>query len=157
MAQINIGLSKSLYTRGLQCEKSLWLKKYKPAVLTPPDEQLQAVFETGNLVGDKACELFPEGKEVPYEGKNHAKNIELTQKLLSEGVKNIYEATFEYDGILVLIDVFHQKEDGSFEIYEVKSSTWHSNKSIDDINHYIHDVSIQYYVLNSLRYNISDT
>ena len=121
MAQINIGLSKSLYTRGLQCEKSLWLKKYNPEVLTPPDAQLQAVFETGNLVGDKACELFPEGKEVPYEGKNHAKNIELTQKLLSEGVKNIYEATFEYDGILVLIDIFHQKEDGSFEIYEVKS------------------------------------
>ena len=104
---INIGLSKSLYTRGLQCEKSLWLKKYNPEVLTPPDAQLQAVFETGNLVGDKACELFPEGKEVPYEGKNHAKNIELTQKLLSEGVKNIYEATFEYDGILVLIDIFH--------------------------------------------------
>ena len=126
-------------------------------MLTPPDEQLQSVFETGNLVGGEACKLFPGGKEVPYEGKNHAKNIELTQKLLSEGVKNIYEATFEYDGILVLIDIFHQKEDGSFEIYEVKSSTWHSNKSIDDINHYIDDASIQYYVLNGLGYNISDT
>jgi len=157
VAQINIGLSKSLYTRGLQCEKSLWLKKYKPEVLTPPDEQLKAVFETGNLVGEEACKLFPGGKEVPYEGKNHAKNIDLTQKLLSEGVKNIYEATFEYDGILVLIDIFHQKEDGSFEIYEVKSSTWHNEKSIDDINHYIDDASIQYYVLNGLGYNISDT
>ncbi|MDN5048576.1 WYL domain-containing protein [Aliarcobacter butzleri] len=27
-------LSKSLYTRGLQCQKSLWLKKYKKDVLT---------------------------------------------------------------------------------------------------------------------------
>ena len=62
-------LSKSLYTRGLQCKKSLWLKKYNPKVLTPPGEQLQAVFDTGNEVGGEACKLFPEGKEVPYKGK----------------------------------------------------------------------------------------
>ena len=61
-----LNLSKSLYLKGLQCDKALWLKKYKPEVLTPPDVQLQAVFETGNLVGEEACKLFPGGKEVPY-------------------------------------------------------------------------------------------
>ena len=52
-------LSKSLYTKGLQCEKALWLKKYKPEVLTPPGAHLQAIFATGNEVGAIACELFP--------------------------------------------------------------------------------------------------
>ena len=56
-----------------------------------------------------------------------------------------------------MIDIFHQKEDGSFEIYEVKSSTWNQNKSIDDIYKYIHDVSIQYFVLTGLGYNVSNT
>jgi len=37
-----ISLSKSLYTRGIQCAKSLWLKKYTPDVLTPPDASAQA-------------------------------------------------------------------------------------------------------------------
>jgi len=52
-----LNLSKSLYTKGLQCEKSLWLKKYKPEVLTPPGEHLQAVCATGNEVGALACTL----------------------------------------------------------------------------------------------------
>jgi hypothetical protein len=152
-----LNLSKSLYTKGLQCEKALWLKKYKPEVLTPPSAQLKAVFKTGNIVGDLACDLFPGGKEVPFKGTSFKEMIELTQQWLSEGEKNIYEATFEYDDILVKIDIFHQKDDGNFEIYEVKSSTWHSNKSIDDIYKHIHDVSIQYYVLTGLGYNVSDT
>ena len=152
-----LNLSKSLYTKGLQCKKALWLKKYKPEVLTPPGAHLQAVFATGNEVGALACELFPGGKEVPFKGTSFKEKIALTQNWLSEGVTNIYEATFKYDDILIMIDILHQKEDGSFEIYEVKSSTWHSNKSIDDIYNYVHDVSVQYHVLNGLGYNVSDT
>ena len=151
-----LNLSKSLYIKGLQCEKALWLKKYKIEVLTPPGAHLQAVFATGNEVGAIACELFPGGKEVPFKGTSFEEKIALTQKWLSEGVKNIYEATFKYDDILIMIDILHQKEDGSFEIYEVKSSTWHSNMTIDGIYNYVHDVSVQYYVLNALGFKISD-
>ena len=46
--------------------KSLWLKKYTPEVLTPPDAAAQAVFVTGNEVGDLACGLFPGGVEVAW-------------------------------------------------------------------------------------------
>jgi len=60
-----MNLSKSLYTKGIQCPKALWFKKYKPSVLTPPDEQAQTIFETGNIVENLACKLFPDGKEVP--------------------------------------------------------------------------------------------
>ena len=44
-------LSKSLYVRGLQCPKSLWLKKYKSDVL---EQNMDPnIFETGNLVAAK--------------------------------------------------------------------------------------------------------
>ncbi len=52
-------ISKSLYTRGIQCPKSLWLKKHKAAVLTLPDASTDAILETGNSVVAFTCKLFP--------------------------------------------------------------------------------------------------
>jgi len=138
-------LSKSLYTRGIQCQKALWLKKNKPSVLTPPDESAQAVFETGNVVGELACELFPHAKEVVFT-RNYDEMLSATAEYIKNGVENICEATFNYDGILVMVDILHVDADG-VSIYEVKSST-----SLKDI--YVHDVSIQYYVLKNLGFNI---
>jgi hypothetical protein len=140
-----MNLSKSLYTKGIQCPKALWLKKYKPSVLTPPDEAALAIFETGNIVGDLACQLFPDGKEVPYT-TNYDEMIYTTKEWLKEGVSNIYEATFNFDGILIMVDILKVEDDG-VSIYEVKSST-----EVKDI--YLHDVSIQYYVLENLGFSI---
>jgi hypothetical protein len=139
-------LSKSLYTRAIQCPKSLWLKQHKPEVLAPPDDSAQAVYDTGNAVGELACELFPNGVEVAFR-REYDQMVETTARLLEEGVQNIYEATFVYDGILVMVDVLHVEEDGSVSLYEVKSST-----SVKDI--YLHDVSVQYYVLRGLRMRV---
>ena len=49
-----MNLSKSLYTKGIQCQKVLWLKKYNKEVLSLPDDSALARFETGNEVGDLA-------------------------------------------------------------------------------------------------------
>lgn len=138
-------LSKSLYTRGIQCPKSFWLKKYKPEVLTPPDASTEAVFETGNAVGKLACQLFSDGKEVPF-SRDYDDMIATTKEYIDDGVQNIYEATFNYNGILVMIDILHVDDEG-VSIYEVKSST-----SVKDI--YVHDVSIQYYVLKNLGFHV---
>jgi len=150
-------LSKSLYTRGLQCSKSLWLKKYKKAVLTPPNDAAKAIFETGNLVGNLACELFPNGRKVPYKGRPFDEELALTKQWMDEGIENIFEATFIYHDVLVMVDVLHKAPDGSWEIYEVKSSTWNEKKSLKDLDKYIHDASIQYYVLNGIGLHISKT
>ena len=150
-------LSKSLYIRGLQCTKSLWLKRYNKDVLTLPDEQMKAIFETGDKVGAKACELFPGGKKVPFHGTTFEEKIALTKKFIDEGVKNIYEATFEFDGVLVMVDIFHINDDGSVEIYEVKSSTWNSEKKIKEIQKYIEDAAIQHYVVQGCGFNIKKT
>ncbi len=149
-------LSKSLFIKGLQCTKALWLKKYKREVLAPVDAQMQAVFDTGNRVGEKACELFPDGKEVPYEGTSFEEKITRTKQWMDEGVADIYEATFKYKGILVMVDILHKTKDG-WEIYEVKSSTWNSTKSVDDISLYVFDAAIQNYVLRGCGLNITQT
>ena len=126
-----MNLSKSLYTKAIQCPKALWLKKYKKEVLTPPDTTALARFETGNVVGELACELFPNGREVIYNPDDFNGMVATIKKWMQEGVEYIYEATFLYEGILVLVDVLKAIFDG-LKIYEVKSSS-----SVKDL--YLHD------------------
>jgi len=114
-------LSKSLYIRGLQCEKSLWLKKKKSEVLQAPDDGTQAVFDTGTSVGELACELFSGGDRIEYTGDFNAQMAK-TKELIECGAKVIYEATFCFDGILVMVDILRIGKDGLI-INEVKSST----------------------------------
>ena len=97
-----------------------------------------------------ACQLFPNGSKIPYDDITFDEKIALTQQWIEEGVSNIYEATFEYDDVLVMVDILHINEDGTVEIYEVKSST-----EVKEI--YLHDASIQYYVLNGLGINVKKT
>ena len=56
-------LSKSRYTTYCQCPKALWLKVYKPDEATV-DAGVEARFESGNVVGDLAMQLFGDFKEV---------------------------------------------------------------------------------------------
>ena len=144
----NMNLSKILYMRGLQCKKSLWLKKNKSKVLTPVDSEKQSLFNAGYEFGAKACKLFPNGKEIIFKGSTFNQKLSLTKKWIDEGIENIYEATFQYQGILVMVDILHVKNDGSFEIYEAKHS-----KYMRDV--YIDDASIQYYVISGLGYKVS--
>ena len=146
---MSVSLSKSLYIKGLQCQKALWLEKHNKAVLTLPGAAAMATIEEGNAVGSLACALFPGGRKITTKSISLSQKVVLTQKWINEGVHDIYEATFEFDGVLVMVDILHKNADGSFEIYEVKSST-----KAKDI--FKQDVSIQYYVLNGLGYDMSD-
>ena len=139
-------LSKSLYIRGLQCEKSLWLKKKMPEVLQAPDDGAQAVFDTGTSVGELACELFSGGERIEYTG-DFGSQMAKTKELMEHGTKVVYEATFCFDGILVMVDILCVGDDG-LVINEVKSST-----SVKEV--YIDDAAIQYYVSSSLGYKVS--
>ena len=106
MALSKLCPSPNPYTRAIQCQKSLWLKKYKPEVLTPPDAAAQAVFDTGNEVGDLACGLFPGGVEVEFT-REYDRMADATARLLKEGERDIYEAISAYDGNLVMVDVLY--------------------------------------------------
>jgi len=54
-------LSKSLFIRGLQCHKSLYLQKYQPELKDAVTEEAQRRFDVGYDVGALAQQLFPGG------------------------------------------------------------------------------------------------
>ncbi|MFC1844106.1 DUF2779 domain-containing protein, partial [Thermodesulfobacteriota bacterium] len=75
-------LSKSQFTRGLQCHKSLWLFKNRRDLQQKPDAGLQARFDAGTEVGILAQKLFPGGIGLEYEN-GISKNIIRTQELIA--------------------------------------------------------------------------
>ena len=58
----------------------------------------------GNIVGNFTCHLFFNGKEMSY-SKNYDEMIATKKQWLDDGVENIYEATFNFFGILVMVDI----------------------------------------------------
>ena len=61
----NTFLSKSKYCRGVQCEKILWLEKYKRE--SSESQKNEAVLETGKQVGEAAKKLFGDYIDVPVD------------------------------------------------------------------------------------------
>ena len=136
-------LSKSKYTKAVQCNKILWLDKYKSEVATPLDNE--SVLLNGTRVGELAKSLFGEYIDVEF-NTDLSKMIDSTNELLKIDKCNICEASFNYKGNFCSVDILKKDKD-NFEMYEVKSST-----DVSDI--YLDDISYQYYVLNSLGLNV---
>ncbi len=141
------GLSKSLIIKGMQCPKALFLQKNPPAFDFPPQPDLEAKFRAGNEVGILAQQLFPGGTEVPFEDLTVPEQVAQTKQLIADGAKVIYEASFEYDGIFVKVDIL-VKDSDAWQIHEVKMST-----SVKEVN--LNDVAIQFYVLGNCGLLIS--
>ena len=133
-------LSKSTFIRGLQCEKSLYLYKHHYNLKDEISPQLQAIFNQGHRVGELAQDLFSGG--VDASPPNHFKmqeSVLKTQAFIENGEKIIYEATFQYNGVLAALDILVKDDDG-WKAYEVKSST-----KVSDT--YLNDAAIQYYAI----------
>ena len=140
-------LSKTLFIKGLQCHKALFLHKYNPELKDEVSDAKEALFSSGRDVGVFAQQLFPGGVEIPYEGLSLSDQIKQTQTEIKKGTATIYEAAFGYKGAFCKIDILHKGKDG-WEIYEVKSST-----AMKDV--YYDDVAFQYYVLRNTGLPIS--
>ena len=144
--------SKSKYCLAWQCPKLLWLSKYKPE-LKPEDPSLQARFDEGNVVGDMAMGLFGDFTEVTAfkeDGKLDLSRMqELTKECIANGIENICEASFNYDGLYCAVDIL-RKENGGYAIYEVKSSTHASHI-------YAVDIAYQKYVLENCGVKVTGT
>lgn len=138
-----VSLSKSKYCKLTQCEKILWLSKYKPEERI--SKAREAIFATGTRVGEVAKGIYGEFEDVEY---NPDLNIMIakTEELLKNKPNIITEASFNYDNNFCSVDVLRNDEDG-VEINEVKCST--KTKDI-----YLHDTAYQYYILTNLGYNV---
>ena len=99
--KIKKGLSKSLFIKGLQCQKCLYLNKYHPELKDELTTVQKAIFASGTDVGCFAQKLFPSGIEVPYKGMSYSDQLSMTAKEIEKGTKDIYEATFSYNNVFV--------------------------------------------------------
>ncbi len=133
-------LSKSQYTRGMQCEKSLWLYRHRKDLKDPIDPFLESIFRSGTAFGQLAMERFPGGVLIKADHLHPEEALEETKAAIAAGATVLYEAAFLYEGVLVRTDVII-KQPGGWDLYEVKSST-----KVEAV--YLLDVAIQRYVMN---------
>jgi hypothetical protein len=142
-------LSKSSFLRGNNCNKSLWLYKNRRDLIPATSAGQQFIFDQGHEVGVLAQQLFPGGTDAsPATPYDYQPSIELTKKLIAEGKQVIYEAAFQYDGVLAALDILVKVEDG-WHAYEVKSST-----KVHDIN--ITDAALQFLVMTKCGIDLKD-
>lgn len=142
-------LSKSTFLRGLQCPKSLYLYKNFIQLRDQPSTEQKAIFNRGNKVGLLARQFFPGGIDAtPAPRSDNMAAIAKTKQLIEQGVKIIYEAAFQYNGVLAILDILVQ-EQGIWYAYEVKSSTKITQT-------YILDASLQYWVITNSGLLLAD-
>lgn len=143
-------LSKSTFIRGAQCLKSLYLHKKRPFLRDPLSAEQRAKFSRGSDVGVLARDLFPGGINLqPKSPSQYRKAVLKTKEVIEEGKQDvIYEAAFQADGVLILLDVL-VRTDGKWKAYEVKSS-----KKISST--YLLDAALQYYVITHAGIELED-
>ena len=111
-------LSKSTFIRALQCMKSLYLYKNHYALRDPLSPEKLAIFKRGTNVGVLARKLFPGGIDAsPSHPSKLPQAVIKTKELIGAGAEIIYEAAFQYEQVLVLLDIL-VKQNGKWYGYE---------------------------------------
>ncbi len=142
-------LSKSTFMYGCQCPKRLFLHKFKRGLRNPADEKQQAILDAGTNVGELARQLFKYGVDAsPPDNYSYHLSVEKTQALINRDVPVIYEAAFQYKGVLCALDIL-VKQGKHWHAFEVKSTT--SVKS-----QHIQDAALQYFVMTNCGLPLAD-
>lgn len=141
-------LSKSRILSAIQCPKRLFLETNHPE-RSKISSSTESAFAIGHAVGEIAQRIYGNDDAVLilYED-GLASAIRQTKELMEAGPSvPIFEATFQYDDVLVRVDVL--LPDGhSWRVVEVKAST-----KVKEVHHI--DCAIQSWVIRSLGYPVS--
>ncbi len=143
-------LSKSTFIRGVQCLKSLYLNKKRPFLRDRLSDEQRAIFKRGTDVGVLAQQLFPDGIDMkPNSPSQYRKKVAETAEIIRTNTFNtIYEAAFQYDQLLILLDILVKDGEG-WHAYEVKSSL-----SVSET--FLNDAAFQYYVIKHSGIDLKD-
>lgn len=143
-------LSKSTYIKGEQCEKALFLFKNRPFLRDKLSLEKRAKFKRGTDVGILAQKVFPGGINMsPNSPSQFGKKVKETQNNLANPDVNVmYEAVFQHDDTLIMLDIL-VRDGEKWRAIEVKSSL-----SISQT--YMKDAALQYYVLKGCNVPLSD-
>ena len=143
-------LSKSTYIKGLQCEKALYMTKKHPYLRDKLSIEQRAKFQRGTDVGILAQQYFPGGVNMtPNSPSQFPKRVKETMENLSNPDINVmYEAVFQYNDTLIMVDIL-VRDNEQWKAIEVKSSLKLSTT-------YYNDAALQYYVLHGCGVPLSD-
>ncbi len=142
-------LSKSTFIRGQQCLKSLYLHKKRPFLRDRISKEQLARFSRGTKLGDLARDLFPGGQNLePKSPSQFRKAVLNTLEATNADEYIIYEAGFQAEQVLILLDIL-VKKDNKIYAYEVKSSFKISET-------YLNDAALQYYVITNAGFELED-
>ena len=143
-------LSKSTYIKGEQCEKALFLIKNRPFLRDKLSMEQRAKFKRGVDVGLLAQQYFPGGINMtPSSPSQFSKKVvETLKNLTNPDVNVMYEAVFQYDDTLIMLDIIVRDGD-KWRAIEVKSS-------LNISQTYMKDAALQYYVLKGCEVPLSD-
>jgi predicted RecB family nuclease len=138
-----IAISKTKLLSFLQCPRRLWLSQYSPEL--EDDRAIDhAAIETGHVVGAKAREVYGQGSGRLVNHDRGLRNAiaETEALLLTQDRAPLFEATFDYQGLTVQVDVL-DRSGAAPRIFEVKAAT-----KPDD--HHLSDCAIQVWTLRQL-------
>ena len=143
-------ISKSQYVKGLQCPKALWLSHNRKDLAPDITAETQAMFDTGNEIGQLAMRCFENGVEVTNDYWDIEGAIAATQGYIETGHEIVFEATAMHpqDGTYCRIDVLRRVPDSDeWDLIEVKSATSVKPYHLDDM-------SFQYHVFANAGYKV---
>ncbi len=142
-------LSKSTFIRGKQCLKSLYLHKNRPFLRDRISPEQLAKFKRGSKIGLIAHNLFPGGMNLqPKSPSQYRKAVENTSVEIQNSTYTLYEASFHFDRVLIILDIL-EKKGSHIHAYEVKSSLKISET-------YLWDAALQYYVITNSGLKLND-
>ena len=116
-------LSKSKLMAARQCLKRLHLEVHH-AELKIISADTEAAFRKGHEIGDVAHRIYgtEEAVFIPYEGGLQRAKSRTTELLRRDNSVPIFEATLQYNNVLVRVDVLIPDGEG-WRLVEVKAST----------------------------------
>lgn len=143
-------LSKSRFISGSQCHLRLWNDTHARELASKPSSTLQAIFDTGQIVGELACKRHPGGRLIAQDYRHTREALhETTRALEDETCPALFEAAFVHQGVLVRADIIERLPDGAWRLIEVKSGT-----RAKDV--FVRDLAIQFWVLVGAGLDVRD-
>lgn len=145
-------LTKTDFKFFLDCPESYWLLKNKPNLYPKGEFSLFAekLVKEGYEVEFYAKKLFNQGIDLPEHSSPEDTLIEI-----NKGYQVYFQPSFLTDqNIFARIDILKRKIDGTWHIYEVKSST---SVKKDRKHRQIEDTCFQKYVMQSCGFEVSST
>jgi hypothetical protein len=142
-----VTLSKTKLLAHAQCARKLWLAQYRPE-LEDTSAVDEAALARARLIAARARDIYGPGHSIaPERGLRAA--IAATRELIAAGgTAPIFDATFEYAGVTLQVDVLDRSR-GTLRIIEVKSAT-------EVKKHHLTDCAIQAWALDALGLPVSE-